>query len=69
MINMNAKILLAILFISEKIELQVQHNHLFWSLNEKKVSSLGDYKRNLEHHFTQEDKRFWDDGIIKFPER
>ena len=42
--------------------------HLFLSLqnflNGKNFSSLEDCKRHLEQFFAQEDKKFWEDGII-----
>ena len=47
--------------------------HLFWSLqnslNEKKFNSLQDSKRHLEQFFAQKDKKFWEDGIMKLPEK
>ena len=47
--------------------------HLFrslqTSLNEKNFSSLEDCKRHLEQFFDQKDKKFWEDGIMKFPEK
>ena len=36
---------------------------------EKKINSLEDCKRHLEQFFAQKDKKFWEDGIIKLPER
>ena len=45
--------------------------HLFWSLqnsfNGKNVNSLEDCKRHLQLIFTQKDKKFWEDGIMKLP--
>ena len=47
--------------------------HLFRSLqnslNGKNVNSLGDCKRHLEQFFAQKDKKFWEDGITKLPEK
>ena len=47
--------------------------HLFWSLqnylNEKNFNSLEDCKRHLEKFFAQKDKKFWEDGIMKLPEK
>ena len=45
--------------------------HLFWSLqnslNGKNFNSLEDCKRHLAELFTQKDKKFWEDGIMKLP--
>ena len=45
--------------------------HLFQSLqnsfNEKKFSSLEDYKRHLKHFFALKDKKVWEDGTMKLP--
>ena len=45
--------------------------HLLWSLqnsfNGKNVNSLEDCKRHLQLIFTQKDKKFWEDGIMKLP--
>ena len=47
--------------------------HLFWSLqnslNGKNFNSLEDCKRHLEQSFAQKDKKFGEDGIMKFPEK
>ena len=47
--------------------------HLFWSLqnslNGKNSNSLEDCKRDLEQFFAQKDKKFWEDGIMKLPEK
>ena len=47
--------------------------HLFQSLqnslNGKNFNSLGDCKRHLEQFFAQKDKKFWEDGIIRLPEK
>ena len=47
--------------------------HLFWSLqnslNGKNFNSLEDCKRHLEQFFVQKDKKFWEGGIMKLPER
>ena len=47
--------------------------HLFWSLqnclNGKNVNSLEDCKRHLEQFFAQKNKKFWEDGIMKLPEK
>ena len=47
--------------------------HLFRSLqnslNGKYFNSLEDCKRHLEQFFVQKDKRFWEDGIMKLPEK
>ena len=47
--------------------------HLFQSLqnslNGKNVNSLEDCKRHLEQFFAQKDKKFWEDGIMKLPEK
>ena len=46
--------------------------HLFRSLqnplNGKNFNSLKDCKRHLEQFFAQNDKKFWEDGIMKLPE-
>ena len=36
---------------------------------EKNFNSLEDYKRHLEQFFAQKDKTFWEDGIMKLPEK
>ena len=38
-------------------------------LMEEIFHSLGDCKRYLDQFFTQKDKRFWEDGITKLPEK
>ena len=47
--------------------------HLFWSLQNslsgKNFNSLEDCKRHLEQFFAQKDKKFWEDGIMKLPEK
>ena len=47
--------------------------HLFWSLqnslNGKNFNSLEDCKRHLEEFFAKKDKKFWEDGIKKLPEK
>ena len=47
--------------------------HLFRSLqsslNGKNFNSLKGCKRHLEQFFAQKDKKFWEDGIMKFPEK
>ena len=47
--------------------------HLFRSLqnslNGKNFNSLEDCKRDLEQFFAQKDKKFWEDGIMKLPEK
>ena len=47
--------------------------HLFRSLqnslNGKNFSSLEECKRHLEQFFAQKNRKFWGDGIMKFPER
>ena len=47
--------------------------HLFQplqnSLNGKNFNYLEDSKRHLEEFFAQKDKRFWEDGIMKLPEK
>ena len=47
--------------------------HLFRSLqnslNGKNFHSLEDWKRHLEQFFAQKDKKFWQDGIMKLPEK
>ena len=48
-------------------------SHLLWSLqnsfNGKNFYFLEDYKRHLEQFFAQKDKKFWEDGIMKLPEK
>ena len=39
------------------------------SLNGKNFKSLEDCKRHLEQFFAQNDKKFWEDGIMKLPEK
>ena len=47
--------------------------HLFQSLqnslNGKNFNSPEDCKRHLEQFFAQKDKKFWEDGIMKMPEK
>ena len=47
--------------------------NLFWSLqisfNGENLNSLEDCKRHLEQFFSQKDKKFWEDGITKLPEK
>ena len=47
--------------------------HLFRSLQNslkgKIFNSLEDFKRQLEQFFAQKDKKFWEDGIMKLPEK
>ena len=47
--------------------------HLFRSLqnslNGTNFNSLEDCKRYLEQFFAQKDKKFWEDGIMKLPEK
>ena len=47
--------------------------HLFWSLQNslsgKNFNSLEDYKTHLEQFFAQNDKKFWEDGIMQSPEK
>ena len=47
--------------------------HLFRSLQNslhgKNINSLEDCKRHLEQFFTQKDKKFWEEGIMKLPEK
>ena len=47
--------------------------HLFWSLqnslNGKNFNSLEDRKMHLVQFFAQKDKMFWEDGIMKLPEK
>ena len=38
-------------------------------MEKKKFNSLEDCKRNLKLFFAQKDKKFWGDGIMKFPEK
>ena len=47
-------------------------SHLFQSskiLNGKNFNFLEDCKRHLEQFFAQKDKKFWQDGIVKLPEK
>ena len=39
------------------------------SLNGKNFNSLEDWKSSLEQFFAQKDKKFWEDGIMKLPEK
>ena len=47
--------------------------HLFRSLqnslNGKNFNPLEDCKRHLEQFFAQKDKKFWEDRIMKLPEK
>ena len=47
--------------------------HWFWSLqnslNGKNFNSLEDCKRHLAQFFAQKDTKFWEDGIMKLPEK
>ena len=36
---------------------------------EKNFHFLEDYKRHLEQFFAQKDKKFWEGGIMKLPEK
>ena len=45
------------------------HFSLQNSLNGKNFNSLEDCKRHLEQFFAQKDKKFWEDGITKLPEK
>ena len=38
-------------------------------LNGKNFNSLEDCKRHLEQFFAQKDKKFWEDGVMKLPEK
>ena len=38
-------------------------------LIEKNFNSLEDCKRHLEQFFAQNDKKFWEDGIMQSPEK
>ena len=37
--------------------------------NGNNFNSLEDCKRHLEQFFAQKDKKFWEDGIMKLPEK
>ena len=39
------------------------------SLNGKKFNSLEECKKYLEQFFAQKNKKFWEDGIMKLPEK
>ena len=39
------------------------------SLNGKNFNSLEDCKRHLEQFSAQKDKKFWEDGTMKLPEK
>ena len=39
------------------------------SLNGKNFNSLEDCKRHLEQFLARKDKKFWEDGIVKLPEK
>ena len=39
------------------------------SLNGKNFNSLEDCKRHPEQFFARKDKKFWEDGIMKLPEK
>ena len=39
------------------------------SLNGKNFNFLEDCKRHLEQFFSQKDKKFWEGGIMKSPEK
>ena len=45
--------------------------HLFWSLqnsrNGKDINFMEDCKKHLQPFFVQRGKKFWEDGIMKFP--
>ena len=47
--------------------------YLFWSLQNslvgKNFNCLEDCKRHLEQFFAQKNKKFWEDGIMKLPEK
>ena len=47
--------------------------HLLWSLQNslsgKNFNSLEDCKRHPEQFFAQKDKKFWEGGIMKLPEK
>ena len=44
-------------------------NSLQNSFNRKNFNSLEDCKRQLEQFFAQRDKKFWEDEIMKLPEK
>ena len=50
-----------------------RHFHLFRSLqnslNKNNINSQKDCKKQLEQFFAQKDIKFWEDGIMKLPER
>ena len=42
----------------------------FWKMKQlQQVLFPGDCKRHLEQFFAQKDKKFWEDGIMKLPEK
>ena len=47
--------------------------YLFWSLENsltgKDFNSQEDCKRHLEQFFARKENKFWEDGIMKVPER
>lgn len=49
------------------------HYHLFHSLqnslNQKTFNSLEECEKHLEQFFAEKDEKFWEDGIMKLPER
>ena len=54
-------------------DIEPSYLHLSWSLqnslNWKTFNSFEDCKRHLEQFFAQKDKLFWEDGIMKLPEK
>ena len=49
------------------------HVHVFRSLqnslNGENINTLAECERHLEQFFAQKDKKFWEDGIMKLPEK
>ena len=62
-----------LIHLLQSSDIAPQDFHLFWSLqnslNGKSFNSLEDCKRHLEQFFAQKDKQFWEDGIMKLPEK
>ena len=56
--------------IHQKLYLQMYvYFGLYKILLMKNSNSLEDCKRHLEQFFAQKDRKFWEDGIMKLPEK
>ena len=62
-----------LIYLPYSSDIEPWYFHLSWSLqdslNWKNFNSFKDYKRHLEQFFAQKDKLFWEDRIMKLPEK